>query len=496
MRPLTPVAEPRRIEPRRRRLEAEEPRRRTASTRKEERISVKDAMRDKEWLQKAREGIVAGLSAQLLQSNGVALDCSPAPQQGFKYFVGRGNNAQLVRSVLGTRWWWGRVDEEDKHEANLVWTQWLDMAVLEQSLPLKSPVAPAVLQAVPYQLSTAVRYNPASGPYRQLPFGKLVDLTPLNYGLILQSSSFAKQKITLNFKPVDLTTCNKLECNHHLSNKKSLFLNMRIYYDALGKNPYEHIPLTFHIKEGEFEEEFKQFEANFKELAGSGCRNIWILKPGENTNRGTGISLCGSVAEVREEMRTLAAASEGQLRTFILQKYIENPLLINKRKFDIRLYTLVTAVNGVIQAYFYSEGYLRTSSKEFSLKDISNKLIHLTNDAVQKYSEDYGKYEQGNKLSYSDFQRYLDLIHREAHINFQSEILPKLREIVRDTVQAVYLKLDPRRRMHTFEVFGYDFMLDEDLRPWLIEVNTNPCLEVSSPLLARLIPNMLDNALK
>lgn len=52
------------------------------------------------------------------------------------------------------------------------------------------------------------------------------------------------------------------------------------------------------------------------------------------------------------------------------------------------------------------------------------------------------------------------------------------------------------RRQCTFEIFGYDFMLDEDLHPWLIEVNTNPCLELSSPYLGKLIPAMVDNALK
>jgi tubulin polyglutamylase TTLL1 len=46
------------------------------------------------------------------------------------------------------------------------------------------------------------------------------------------------------------------------------------------------------------------------------------------------------------------------------------------------------------------------------------------------------------------------------------------------------------------EVFGLDFMIDDEFRLYLIEVNTNPCLELSSPLLARLIPNMLENALK
>ena len=69
---------------------------------------------------------------------------------------------------------------------------------------------------------------------------------------------------------------------------------------------------------------------------------------------------------------------------------------------------LVTQYNGVFKAYWYEEGYIRTSSREFSTENIDDKLIHLTNDAVQNKSEDYGKYEQGNKLSFQEFQRYLE----------------------------------------------------------------------------------------
>jgi tubulin---tyrosine ligase len=47
-----------------------------------------------------------------------------------------------------------------------------------------------------------------------------------------------------------------------------------------------------------------------------------------------------------------------------------------------------------------------------------------------------------------------------------------------------------------FEIFGYDFIIDTDYNTWLIEVNTNPCLEESSPLLQQLIPRMVNDALK
>ena len=56
--------------------------------------------------------------------------------------------------------------------------------------------------------------------------------------------------------------------------------------------------------------------------------------------------------------------------------------------------------------------------------------------------------------------------------------------------------IDPYRRRNCFEVFGYDFIIDEDFNVWLIEVNTNPCLEESSSLLKMLLPRMVDDMLK
>ena len=80
--------------------------------------------------------------------------------------------------------------------------------------------------------------------------------------------------------------------------------------------------------------------------------------------------------------------------------------------------------------------------------------------------------------------------------NFVKEIVPQMKKMATDTIKAVSRKIDPHRRHNTFEIFGYDFMIDEDLKPWLIEVNTNPCLELSAPYLARLIPTMIENAIR
>lgn len=67
---------------------------------------------------------------------------------------------------------------------------------------------------------------------------------------------------------------------------------------------------------------------------------------------------------------------------------------------------VMTATNGVIKGYWYKEGYVRTSSREFNVNDLENKMIHLTNDAVQKKGEEYGKYESGNKVHHPNIWRF------------------------------------------------------------------------------------------
>lgn len=59
-----------------------------------------------------------------------------------------------------------------------------------------------------------------------------------------------------------------------------------------------------------------------------------------------------------------------------------------------------------------------------------------------------------------------------------------------------YNKIDPSRRNFSFEIFGFDFMIDEDFTVYMIEANTNPCLETNSSVLSRLIPVMLDSSLR
>lgn len=295
------------------------------------------------------------------------------------------------------------------------------------------------------------------------------------------------------FKKYSKAIYNHLENNNAISNKKDMFHNMRSYYLQKGIDPFIALPITFHVTETYDSEYIKfeqMFETNKKQATN---KNIWIVKPGEFTNRGNGILISNSISDIKNYINM---GKHKENRSFIIQKYIEHPLLINNRKFDIRCYSLCTSINKKLKAYFYKEGYIRTSSTEFSLKNLNNKFVHLTNDAIQINSKDYGKHEPGNKLSYQEFQRILDAEYANFKVNFERDLLLQIKKLVADSILSVSKILDGQKLTNCIEIFGYDFMIDADFNIKLIEINTNPCLELTSPLLTRIIPNFVDDFIR
>ena len=65
-----------------------------------------------------------------------------------------------------------------------------------------------------------------------------------------------------------------------------------------------------------------------------------------------------------------------------------------------------------------------------------------------------------------------------------------------DCVRACYKIIDPHKRQHSFEILGYDFMLDDNFKVYLIEANTNPCLETTCPILQKVISEVVDTGLR
>ncbi|KAA0165443.1 hypothetical protein FNF27_07646 [Cafeteria roenbergensis] len=153
---------------------------------------------------------------------------------------------------------------------------------------------------------------------------------------------------------------------------------------------------------------WSDFEASHRRHAGrEGCRNLWLVKPA-NANRGNGIEVVDTLADARACLEGVASrASMGVQGTWVVQKYIENPLLLAGRKFDLRVWVLVTDDGDV---FVHGPGYVRTSSEAFTM-DNTDRRVHLTNYCLQVKHRGEGssfeRFEAGNTLSWAQLAVYL-----------------------------------------------------------------------------------------
>ena len=176
----------------------------------------------------------------------------------------------------------------------------------------------------------------------------------------------------------------------------------------------------------------------------------------------------------------------------LIQKYIENPLLYKGRKCDMRVWVLLTHN---MKVYFFKEGHLKTCSIEY---DINSKdaFRHITNYSFQKYNDNFQKFEKGNEVPFYEFQKFIDENYPDKNYKLNKDLFKQIKEIVSMTMRSGKEQINKNGRNFQFEIFGYDFMLDENFNLFLIEINSNPGIEESSPWIKVIIPRMLDDALR
>jgi tubulin monoglycylase TTLL3/8 len=90
---------------------------------------------------------------------------------------------------------------------------------------------------------------------------------------------------------------------------------------------------------------------------------------------------------------------------------MENPLCYRNKKMDIRQWVLVTDWNP-LTIWFFQECYVRLSTNDYSLKNIKNRFTHLTNNSVNKRSDNFVK--EDGFASQSEFSEYMESIYGEG----------------------------------------------------------------------------------
>jgi tubulin monoglycylase TTLL3/8 len=114
-----------------------------------------------------------------------------------------------------------------------------------------------------------------------------------------------------------------------------------------------------------------------------GVTNTWIIKPA-GKSRGRGI-ICTN--KINDMLKHMGISVSGATSHWVAQKYIENPFLINGKKFDIRQWVVVTDWNPVT-IYIYEECYFRLCMQDYNL-DTFDPFVHLSNNSIQSTSEGF-----------------------------------------------------------------------------------------------------------
>ena len=323
---------------------------------------------------------------------------------------------------------------------------------------------------------------------------------------------------------------NHFENHNEISNKKNLFINLLKYCVYNRIDLFSFFPLTIILSfnkeyfndqielfqqiyndmsslvEGTFDNEEtldNYFRFHFVRRKNDSLKikvpkshytgkNLWVLKR-INLNRGREIKVLRDLNSIISEIEN--SKNEKKYSCLIIQKYIENTLLYNNRKFDIRIWVLISylSTNDKYEVYVFKEGHLKACSETFNINS-DDLYVHLTNYSVQKYNRNFSKEEVGNEISFELFQNELD--KKGIKKNFKKDIFPKILRIIAISTNAAKTKINILARRNCFEIFGYDIILDGNCQPFLLEINTNPGLEESSPLIKMLVPRMIDDAFR
>lgn len=229
------------------------------------------------------------------------------------------------------------------------------------------------------------------------------------------------------------------------------------------------VPITYNIPN-----DLAMFEEEFRRQPGS----TWIVKP-TSRSQGRGIFLINRLSQLKKWLKERKELDEFEgvmmMNSFVVSKYIRDPLLIGGKKFDLRLYVLVTSFKPLV-AYLHDQGFARFCATRYVANALSDEDLcsHLTNVALQKGEKEYNA-SHGGKWTLANLLLFIQGRFGAAAADW---LMHGIEFVIYHSLRALESVMFNDR--HCFELYGYDILVDSQLRPHLIEVNSSPSLSTTT----------------
>ncbi|XP_064600356.1 tubulin polyglutamylase TTLL5-like isoform X2 [Liolophura sinensis] len=273
---------------------------------------------------------------------------------------------------------------------------------------------------------------------------------------------------------------NHFPRSYEITRKDRLFKNVQRMQQIKGTKHFDFVAQSFIMPT-----EYQEFCSCFIKEKGT-----WIVKP-VASSRGRGVFLVNHPDQVPLD------------ENVIVSKYIANPILIDGFKFDVRLYVAVTSYDPIV-IYLYEEGLTRfaTVKYEKANKHLRNQCMHLTNYSVNKKNKDYVQNDDpdiedyGNKWSMGALLRYLKSQKKDV-----TALMMRIEDVIIKTIMSAEMPIATACKMfmpfrgNCFELYGFDILIDDHLKPWVLEVNLSPSLACDAPLDLKIKANMISDLL-
>ncbi|XP_059842528.1 probable tubulin polyglutamylase TTLL2 [Hypanus sabinus] len=243
-----------------------------------------------------------------------------------------------------------------------------------------------------------------------------------------------------------------------ITRKDNLARNLKRMLGIYGPNIYNFSPVAFILPNN-----YTKFVAEYTKdkKANGGKPGYWICKP-VDLSRGRGIFIF-------QDIKDLTYSG-----SVIVQKYITNPLLISGYKFDLRIYVCVTSFSP-LTVYIYQEGLVRFGTEKYNLSSLDNIYAHLTNTSINRfgpsYTMDKERVGSGCKWTMSQFRAFLHSMNINEPLMWQ-----RISNIVTMTLLTISPSIPSPP--NCLELFGFDILIDDNIKPWLLEVNYSPALMI------------------